>query len=294
MAIGLRIDVDTWRGTRVGVPRLLTSLDRRGIRGTWFVTLGPDNMGRHAWRLLRPAFALKMLRSRATSLYGWDILLRGTLWPGPRIGTGLAETLRLPERAGHEVGLHAWDHHRWQVGAESLPDEAMNREIELATAAFVQVYGREPSCAAAPGWRFDDRLLGLPASRRFAWRSDARGPAVPFLPTLGGTPLPQPQVPVDLPTYDEGVRRGPDADLRWNEDLLARLADGKPHVLTIHAESEGGAKAELFERFLDAAIAAGHRFLPLGAWLQSFGPPAPGRIQRGHLPGREGWLCVRG
>jgi undecaprenyl phosphate-alpha-L-ara4FN deformylase len=117
---------------------------------------------------------------------------------------------------------------------------------------------------------------------------------VPFLPTLGGTPLPQPQVPVDLPTYDEGVRRGPDADLRWNEDLLARLADGKPHVLTIHAESEGGAKAELFERFLDAAIAAGHRFLPLGAWLQSFGPPAPGRIQRGHLPGREGWLCVRG
>ncbi|NBX25629.1 MAG: 4-deoxy-4-formamido-L-arabinose-phosphoundecaprenol deformylase [Planctomycetes bacterium] len=294
MAIGLRIDVDTWRGTRVGVPRLLASLERRGIRGTWFVTLGPDNMGRHAWRLLRPAFALKMLRSGAASLYGWDILLRGTLWPGPRIGAGLARTLRMPERAGHEVGLHAWDHHRWQVGADHLADEAMNREIELATEAFTQVYGREPECAAAPGWRFDERLLGLPASRRFAWRSDARGDAAPFLPMLGGTPLPQPQVPVDLPTFDEAVGRGVGADDRWNASLLERLADGKPHVLTVHAESEGGAKAELFDRFLDAALAAGHRFEPLGPWMRARAAPQPGRIRRGEVPGREGWLCVRG
>ena len=294
MTIGLRIDVDTWRGTRVGVPRLLRSLERRGVRGTWFMTLGPDNMGRHAWRLLRPAFAMKMLRSGAASLYGWEILLRGTLWPGPRIAAGLADSLRLPEKAGHEVGLHAWDHHRWQVGAESLPDEAMDREIELAVAAFAQVYGREPVCAAAPGWRFDERLLALPASRRFAWRSDARGEAVPFLPVLGGLALPQPQIPVDLPTFDEGVGGGPDADERWNATLLARIGDGRPHVLTIHAESEGGAKADLFDRFLDVALAAGHRFSPLGEWMQARATPQPGRLVRGSVPGREGWLCVRG
>jgi undecaprenyl phosphate-alpha-L-ara4FN deformylase len=294
VSIGLRIDVDTFRGTRDGVPRLLTLLERRGVRGTWFMTLGPDNMGRHAWRLLRPAFAMKMMRSGAASLYGWDILLRGTFWPGQVISRHLADSLRLPERAGHEVGLHAWDHHRWQVGAERLPDEAMNMQLERATEAFVQVYGRAPSCAAAPGWRFHERLLALPASRRFDWRSDARGAAEPFLPMLGQEPLPQPQVPVDLPTYDEGVGRGPGADERWNAMLLHKLSDGKPHVLTVHAESEGGAKAELFGRFLDAAIAAGHRFEPLGAWTRRFGSPGTARIARGTVPGREGWLCVRG
>jgi hypothetical protein len=74
--------------------------------------------------------------------------------------------------------------------------------------------------------------------------------------------------------------------------LLARLADGRPHVLTIHAESEGGAKAALFERFLDRALAAGHRFLPLGEWLAGQGAPAEGRVARGSVAGREGWLCV--
>jgi len=294
VTIGLRIDVDTFRGTRDGVPRLLSSLEKRGIRGTWYVTLGPDNMGRHAWRMLKPTFALKMLRSGAPSLYGWDIVLRGTMWPGPVIWRHLAHRLRLPAQAEHEVGLHAWDHHRWQVGAERLPDHAMNAELERAIESFVGVYGREPACAAAPGWRFDERLLALPASRRFAWRSDARGEAVPFMPVLDGAPLRQPQVPVDLPTYDEGVGRGPDADERWNASLLARIADGKPHVLTIHAESEGGVKAALFERFLDAALAQGHAFEPLGTWLGRFPALPSAAVRRGTVAGREGWLCVRG
>jgi undecaprenyl phosphate-alpha-L-ara4FN deformylase len=294
VTIGLRIDVDTFRGTRIGVPRLLSSLQKRGIRGTWYVTLGPDNMGRHAWRMLKPAFAVKMLRSGAPSLYGWDIVLRGTVWPGPVISRHLAHQLRLPAQAEHEVGVHAWDHHRWQVGADRLSDEQMNAELERAIAAFVEVYGCEPETAAAPGWRFDERLLALPASRTFRWRSDTRGEAVPFRPLLAGAPIDQPQIPVDLPTYDEGVGRGSGADEQWNRSLLERLADGKPHVLTIHAESEGGAKAALFERFLDAALAAGHRFEPLGAWLARHKPRDAARLVHGQVRGREGWLCTRG
>ncbi len=297
MSIGLRIDVDTFRGTRDGVPRLLATLQRHRVRGTWYWTLGPDNMGRHVQRMLRPAFAIKMLRSGAPSLYGWDIILRGTLWPGPVISQRLAGTIRMPHGEGHESGVHAWDHHRWQVGADSLPDSELDAQLSRATDALGSAIGEAPLTAAAPGWRFSERLLSLPASRGFRYRSDCRGDCTPFQPRMPAAAegVRQPQVPVDLPTYDESVGRGEGADAAWNERLLSMISDGKPHVLTIHAESEGGSKGALFEDFLARAIAQGHSFEPLGEWLGRHAPdPLPsGALASGQVPGREGWLCVR-
>lgn len=142
LKLGLRIDVDTFRGTKLGVPGLCDVLKKHGVKGTFFFSVGPDNMGRHLWRLLRPAFLLKMLRSNASSLYGWDILLRGAFFPGPVIGEKLAAQIKRAAEEGHEIGLHAWDHHAWQAKIATMDDDAVFRHLENGFKLLEKICGR--------------------------------------------------------------------------------------------------------------------------------------------------------
>jgi undecaprenyl phosphate-alpha-L-ara4FN deformylase len=293
MKVGLRIDVDTLRGTRRGIPSLCDTLGRHGVHATFFVSVGPDNMGRHLWRLFRPAFLLKMLRSRAPSLYGWDILLHGTFWPGTVIGRAAADALRRPAAEGHEVGLHAWDHHAWQSHIARMDTRAITADLDRACRLFTEVLGAPPACSAAPGWRCTNAVLQARDAFPFQYNSDCRGNSI-FLPQVDGKPLRQPQVPTTLPTYDEIAGRQGISDRNYNEHILSLLKPHDLNVLTIHAEVEGGALAPMFHAFLDAARARGIHFVPLGKLVAAAPHPPPGRICQGEIAGREGWVAIQG
>ena len=292
MKIGLRIDVDTFRGTRIGVPSLCGVLAQRGIKATFFFSVGPDNMGRHLWRLLRPAFLWKMLRTRASRLYGWDVLLRGTFWPGPTIGRKLAGVIRDTAQAGHEVGLHAWDHYAWQTHIDRMDTGAICRSLDWGAEMLSGLLGNPPACSAVPGWKCNDLVLEEKARFVFRYNSDCRGDSV-FRPIVKGRELPQPQVPVTLPTYDEIIGRNGVSDSNYNEYMLSLLRPGKLNVLTVHAEVEGIVCLHMFERFMDKALSQGHWFVPLGSLLQDSVPIGTARMEAATIPGREGWVACQ-
>jgi len=293
--LGLRVDVDTYRGTRLGVPALCRILGRHGIRASFFFSVGPDNMGRHLRRLLRPRFALKMLRTRASKLYGWDVLLRGTLWPGPVIGKRLPGLMRATAAAGHEVGLHAWDHHHWQSRIDRLEAGSVGAEIRKGLDLLSRAAGAPISCTAAPAWRCTDDVLKEKALLRgLRYNSDCRGEGI-FLPRVGGETLGQPQVPVNLPTYDEAVGRDGVTEASFGDLVISRLTPSGYNVLAAHAEVEGIAAAARFDEFLGRVIGLGYRIVPLGLLVEEAGgrlPVAP--VVRGEIPGREGWISLRG
>lgn len=292
MRIGLRVDVDTFRGTRYGVPNLCKLFADFNITASFFFSVGPDNMGRHLWRLFRPKFLKKMLRSRATKLYGWDILLRGVLWPGPNIGEKLGHIIRATADAGHEIGFHSWDHYAWQMGIDKMGNDAIQKSLKRGVALLTRILNRPPSCSAVPAWKCNDQVLKEKAKFSFTYNSDCRGKSI-FFPIVEGETLSQPQIPVTLPTYDEVIGCNGISDHNYNDYIFSLLQPKGLNVLAIHAEVEGIACLRMFEQFLREAQSKGAKFIPLGGFLTDSLRFERSVIIPKTIAGREGWVSCQ-
>ena len=291
--VGLRIDVDTYRGTALGVPRLLESLSREQLKASFFFSVGPDNMGRHLWRLLKPAFLLKMLRSSAASLYGWDILLRGTFWPGKKIGAHLPQPIKAASDARHEIGFHAWDHHAWQSRTDKFSRTEIRDTLQKGVNILTEITGFRPVSSAVAGWRCNDKTLLEKEPFSFCYNSDCRGYSI-FRPVVNNQPL-TPQIPVTLPTFDEVIGKEGITIDNYNRFILSKIQSGQLNVYTIHAEVEGIVYAEQFDELLQRAKKQNIQFVPLGELLKDSNVSMlpEGKIVNQLMSGREGWISCQ-
>lgn len=294
--LALKIDVDTFRGTREGVPRLIELLERHGAGATFLFSLGPDHTGRAIKRALRPGFMQKVGRTSVVSHYGVRTLLYGTLLPGPDIGRRCADVMKMTRDKGFEVGIHTWDHVKWQDGVGAADARWTDAQMGLAAARFREIFGAEPEVHGAAGWQMNVHAYRRTQSLGFRYASDTRG-THPFIPVIRAEIVACPQFPTTLPTLDELI--GLDGVTEGNvaEKLLERTAaDRRDHVFTLHAELEGMKLAPAFESLLEGWKSQGYRLVPLRDLVA--GHPPSGlplhSVENRALPGRSGTLACQG
>ncbi len=286
--IGLKVDVDTLRGTREGVPRLAALLKKHGMDATFYFSVGPDHTGRAMRRVFRKGFAQKVARTSVLKHYGLKTLLYGVLLPGPDIGEKAGGQMRAVRDGDFEVGLHTYDHVRWQDYVAHATAAWTRTEFERGLTAFERVFGFLPASHAAAGWQINRHALELERDYGLLYASDTRGgPA--FLPALGGAVSSCPQLPTTLPTFDElmgrdGVDESNIAEAVFN--LSRTASDPALQVFTLHAEAGRHVVAGCLRVPAAAVAAGGGDGRPHGDPSHARHPPAVAdpRRRRGRNP----------
>ena len=242
--LGLKIDVDTYWGMKNGVPSLLQTLKEFNLKGTFFLSIGPDNSGRAALQLIRnPLFFKKMMRTNAAALYGWRTALYGTVLPAPMIALSFPQIVNQIIAEGHEVQFHAWDHRRWQDELFRKSENWIRDWFAKGIAGFEKLTENKPTAFGAPSWLIDDRVLEIIKEYKFDYVSCTRAKA-PFIHKAINIL----EISSDLPCFEE-------IDAKNGVSVITDLLkDGGTHVLPVHAEVEGGIFENKFRELLKNAL----------------------------------------
>jgi peptidoglycan/xylan/chitin deacetylase (PgdA/CDA1 family) len=293
--LALKVDVDTLKGYLEGVPKLLEIFDDRNIKVTFLFSFGPDNSGKAIRRIFRKGFLQKMFRTKAPSTYGLKTLLYGTLLPAPMIVDPNPKQFVSAVESGHDCGIHAWDHVKWQDNIKELSEDEITEDFSKAAEIFKKYSGFMPRCCGAPGWQVSEASLTVQDKFNVDFCSDTRGTHgdLPFMPHLNGKTFCTLQIPSTLPTLDEVLGVNNVNVNNFDEFYLDILQEGL-NVHTIHTEMEGGDLAGVFERFMDACLKRGVVFKTLsevaGEVHREHTPSC--EIEDGIVPGRAGRVAI--
>jgi peptidoglycan/xylan/chitin deacetylase (PgdA/CDA1 family) len=195
--------------------------------------------------------------------------------------------------AGFEVGVHCWDHARWQDGAAGADADWTEREMRRACERFGAIFGELPRTWGAAGWQ-TNRHAAWFEECRFDYASDTRGRG-PFRPLWGRVPIGCPQLPTTLPTLDELVGLNGLDSGNVAAHLLQLTGDAREHVFTAHAELEGGDFLGVFGELLAGWQAQGYEIVSLRALYESLDRARLPRheVVYGEIPGRSGRVALQ-
>jgi peptidoglycan/xylan/chitin deacetylase (PgdA/CDA1 family) len=294
--LAIKVDVDTDRGTRIGVPALLSLFEEAGVRATFLFSLGPDTTGRAIKRMLRPGFFSKVRRTGVIGMYGVRTLLNGTLLPPPHVGRRNEAVLRAARDLAHDVGIHCYDHIRWQDGLSRMTEQEVLGEFTKARREFERIFQEPATIAGAAGWQANAFSLAAYDAAELLFASDARGTR-PFYPRVGTHVYRTLQIPTTLPTLDELLGRKEYPEDNVVAHYLSLLRTDVLNVLTIHAEIEGMKKFPLFKSLLASVSRLRYQIVRLSDYARQVlkNPSAVPvcRLEAGAIDGRSGTLALQ-
>ncbi len=162
--------------------------------------------------------------------------------------------------AGFDVGVHCYDHVRWQDGVSQTNYLWTRWQLELAVNAFGGVFGRPPHMHGAAGWQLNEHVPALQEvvgfRVRVGYARDASVLSMVRRRRRQRSAIPNDATHDSMSSWVDLMSRA-----RGVDDFLLSMTEKSPHsghVYTLHAELEGGAYLQLFTNLLSGWRAQGY------------------------------------
>jgi len=200
----LRIDIDTLKGLKEGVPRILDILSRYEMKASFFCVMGWEgdlySVIKH--RIFRQRMEIptssyvKRLGSidnidDKSSIKGYLELLRCMLLP--KKFTSEIDILQRIRDEGHDLGVHGYIHVRWN----SLTREGMGNEFNKMISSYKNLFHEKPKGFASPFFLSNRNVIELTEKNGFEYASFLGGDS-PFHPRINEQICSHVQIPVTL------------------------------------------------------------------------------------------------
>ena len=178
----LRIDLESDKGIRKGLPKVLDLLKKYGIKASFYLVMGGES---NIFELLK--YRKKLTGSGERTLKVWSLKekLRMALFPKDFIKTN-KEILRRILKEGHELGLHGWKHRAWARGLDKIN---IKEHIIKSKNKYEKIFRQKPISFASPGFNTNDKVLRVLEENKILFLSDFPGETPKFYKKIKNIPM---------------------------------------------------------------------------------------------------------
>lgn len=161
----LRVDMESNRGIREGIPRLLDLLKKYNLKASFYVTMGGEA---NILEIIKYRRKIKSASERKVKV--WSLLdkLRMILFPIDFVKSNKKILERIISE-GHELGVHGWKHRAWTRGLDKID---IYEHLVKSNKKYIKLFGKRPESFCAPGFNVNSKVVSCLEREGFRFMSD--------------------------------------------------------------------------------------------------------------------------
>lgn len=166
MVFSLRIDLESQKGIKEGLPKILNLLSKYNMKASFYLTMGGES---NLFQLLK--YKKKIPEKRKLKIFSKKEILRMAFLPKDFVKENEIILKRILEK-GHELGIHGWKHRAWTRALEKIDVE---KQIDLSIKKYWMIFGRKPDSFCSPAFRINRKVIDILNKTGFKIISDLEG-----------------------------------------------------------------------------------------------------------------------